>query len=599
MTLLLSGLLALATALLLAGVAANLMLRKWRADQQSKCQLRELLDAAIEGLVICENGAIKDTNAGFARLVGFTQEQLHDTQFVSFISPEYRDRFGRLSAEPEEMELIPADQTRIPVEVTVRENLDQVGSRRIYAVHDVRERKRAEARIRYLAHHDPLTGIPNRTVLNEQLSARLERAWGNDEQFAVISLDLDRFKEVNDVFGHASGDAVLREATRRMRSVLGPEDVITRLGGDEFAIVTGRCDPGRAIETADRLIAAISKDFTIGEKKTSVGLSIGIALFPSHGTTPERLLTNADVALYRAKAQGRGLCCFFNSEMDSAIRDRRALANDLGQALERGELDLHYQPQATVSSLAVRGFEALARWRHIERGFIPPGEFVTLAEENGLVHELGLWVLRQACTEAAKWKSHLGIAVNISALQFQHGDLPHDVIAILSEAGLSPSRLELEITETVLIKDFDRALSMLRRLKALGLRIAMDDFGTGWSSLSTLQAFPFDRLKIDRTFVDKIGRNREADVIVRAVLALGRSLNIPVLAEGVETQHQLDFLRQESCEEMQGYLLARPAPIITFPDLLVETELQMPQLGKAEGADMADARRALRAVAFH
>jgi diguanylate cyclase len=266
--------------------------------------------------------------------------------------------------------------------------------------------------------------------------------------------------------------------------------------------------------------------------------------FPSHGTTPERLLANADVALYRAKAQGRGCCCLFNSEMDSAIRDRRALAKDLGQALERGELHLHYQPQATVSSLAVRGFEALARWRHIERGYVPPSEFVALAEENGLVHKLGLSVLRQACTEAAKWSSHLGIAVNISALQFQHGDLPHDVIAVLTESGLSPSRLELEITETVLIKDFDRALSVLRRLKALGLRIAMDDFGTGWSSF------------------------------VRAVLALGRSLNIPVLAEGVETQQQLEFLRQESCEEMQGYLLSAPAPIITFPDLVDGVEPQ-------------------------
>jgi EAL domain-containing protein (putative c-di-GMP-specific phosphodiesterase class I) len=279
------------------------------------------------------------------------------------------------------------------------------------------------------------------------------------------------------------------------------------------------------------------------------------------------LLANADVALYRAKAQGRNAYCFFNSEMDTAIRDRRALGKDLGQALARGELAIHFQPQAQVSSLAVTGFEALVRWRHPERGFVRPAEFIPLAEENGLVQEIGLWVLREACQEAAKWRNPLSIAVNISTVQFQNTELPQQILAILTETGLPPSRLELEITETVLIKDFDRALSMLRRLKSIGLRIAMDDFGTGWSSLSTLQAFPFDRLKIDRTFIDKIGRRREAEVIVRTVLGLGRSLDIPVLAEAVETQEQLEFLRGESCDEMQGYLLAAPAPIETFPDL--------------------------------
>jgi diguanylate cyclase (GGDEF)-like protein len=388
----------------------------------------------------------------------------------------------------------------------------------------------------------------------------------------VFNLDLDRFKEVNDIFGHASGDAVLIEATRRMRNVLEPGDLVARLGGDEFAIVTGNCDPDRAMRIAERLLASISKDVAIGQQKTSLSASIGIALFPSHGTTPERLLSNADVALYRAKAQGRSTYCSFNSEMDTAIRDRRALAKDLGQALARGELELYFQPQARVSSLAVTGFEALARWRHTESGFVPPGEFIALAEENGLVHELGLSVLRQACQEATKWRNPLSIAVNISPLQFQHADLPQHILATLTETGLPPSRLELEITETVFIKDFDRALSMLRRLKALGLRIAMDDFGTGWSSLSTLQAFPFDRLKIDRTFIDKIGCRREADVIIQAVLGLGRSLDIPVLAEGVETQDQLEFLRSESCDELQGYLLAAPAPIETFPDLVDGTD---------------------------
>jgi predicted signal transduction protein with EAL and GGDEF domain len=346
--------------------------------------------------------------------------------------------------------------------------------------------------------------------------------------------------------------------------VLEPGDLVARLGGDEFAIVSDNCDPNRAVSVAEQLIDAISQDFSIGEQRASVAASIGIALFPSHGTTPEKLLSNADVALYCAKAEGPSAYRFFSSEMDTAIRDRRALANDLCQGLARGELEIHFQPQAKVSSLAVTGFEALLRWHHPERGFVSPAEFISLAEENGLVKELGLWVLRRACQEAAKWDSLLNVAVNISPIQFQQMDLPQHVLAILTETGLQPSRLELEITETVFIKDFDRALSMLRRLKALGVRITMDDFGTGWSSLATLQAFAFDRLKIDRTFIDKIGRRREAEVIVRAVLGLGRSLDIPVLAEGVETEEQLNFLRSESCDELQGYLLAAPAPIEDF-----------------------------------
>jgi diguanylate cyclase (GGDEF)-like protein/PAS domain S-box-containing protein len=565
---LLTFLLAICVVLLLAGAAARFVLRKQNADEQSRLRLRELVDAAIEGLVVCENGAIKEANSGFVRLTGLHPAQLYNEQLASLVAVEYRQQFADLAAESAEVELITVDGKRIPVEITVRDNLDREAYRRVYAIQDVRERKRDEARIRHLAHHDPLTGVPNRVLLHERLGAKLEQAWSNDQQFAVFTLDLDRFKEVNDIFGHASGDAVLLEATRRMRDVLEPDDLLARVGGDEFAIVTGDCDPHRATRIAEQLVDSISQDVAIGEQKVSVAASIGIALFPSHGMTPERLLSNADVALYRAKAQGRSAYCFFNSEMDTAIRDRRALAKDLGQGLARGELEIHFQPQANVSSLAVTGFEALARWRHPERGFVSPGEFIPLAEENGLVHDLGLFVVRQACQEAAKWRNPLSVAVNISALQFQHAVLPHHFLAILTETGLPPARLELEITETVFIKDFDRALSMLRRLKALGLRIAMDDFGTGWSSLSTLQAFPFDRLKIDRTFIDKIGRRREAEVIIRTVLGLGRSLDIPVLAEGVETEEQLEFLRSESCDEIQGYLLAAPAPIETFSYLI-------------------------------
>jgi diguanylate cyclase (GGDEF)-like protein/PAS domain S-box-containing protein len=555
-------------AMLLVGAALSLAMLDRRTRRHAQRRLRELADAAVEGLVICENGAISDANAGFLKMLGLPREQLRGAQLVRFFSPECRGRLATVSGDPQELELIPVEGAPIPVDVTVRQIAERGAQRRVYAIQDLRERKRAEAHIRYLAHHDPLTGLANRITLHEWLAERLERAWETDEQFAVLCLDLDRFKEVNDVYGHAVGDAVLIEAARRMRSVGGSDDLIARLGGDEFVIVSSRCDPGRASALAERLIGLLSEDVVVGDQRTCVGLSIGISMFPSHGTSAEQLLSNADVALYRSKAQGRGIYCFFNSEMDSRMRERRSLAKDLADAIAHGALQLYFQPQARVSSLEVTGFEALARWHHPERGFIPPDQFVALAEENGLINELGLWVLRQSCMEAARWQRPLDIAVNLSPLQFQHGDLPEQILSILMETGLSPGRLELEITETVLIKDLDRALAMLRRLKALGLRIAMDDFGTGWSSLSTLQAFPFDKLKIDRTFIEKLGRYHEADVIVRAVLGLGRSLDLPVLAEGVETEQQLEFLRREGCNEIQGYLLGRPGPITNFAPLL-------------------------------
>jgi diguanylate cyclase (GGDEF)-like protein/PAS domain S-box-containing protein len=540
-------------------------------------RLRELADVAVEGLVTCRDGVIEDANAAFLDLVGLDHGQCIGRELVSFVAPEARQVFATVSERPCDLELSTLDDGRTAVEVAVRE-LHEAGSLRVYTVQDIRQRRIAEERIRFLALHDPLTGLPNRITLQQRLGERLERAWANDEQLAIFCLDLDRFKEVNDVFGHAAGDTVLVEVTRRIREAVGADDVVARLGGDEFAVLSS-CDPMRASALAERLAEWLMDSVAVGERQISVAVSIGIAVFPSHGTTAESLLKNADVALCRAKAPGGPSCCFYNSQMDLVVRERRALANDLALALQAGDLDLHYQPLAQVSSLAVKGFEALVRWKHPTRGFVPPSEFVALAEENGLVHELGLWVLRRACSEAAKWRNPLDIAVNISPLQFHQGDLPEQLLAILIETDLSPTRLELEITETVLITDFDRALSMLRRLKALGLRIAMDDFGTGWSSLSSLQAFPFDKVKIDRIFIDKIGRHKQADVIVRAILGLCRNLGIPVLAEGVETEEQLEFLRREECDDMQGYFLSRPAPIATFSQV-VDGDASQPALIK-------------------
>jgi predicted signal transduction protein with EAL and GGDEF domain len=325
--------------------------------------------------------------------------------------------------------------------------------------------------------------------------------------------------------------------------------------------------PTHAAQLAERLIAAVADDFEIEGHRLRIGLSIGIALYPIDGVDEVSLIGNADAALCRAKAEGRGSIRFFEAEMDHRLRERRALLHDLRSAAERGQLLVHYQPQARIDGEIV-GFEALARWQHPARGQVPPSTFIPIAEDSGLIQRIGEWMLREACREAASWPRPLHLAINLSPVQFRQGDLASLVHQVLLETGLAPHRLELEITESVLVDDLPRALSILRRLKALGVRIAMDDFGTAYSSPSNLQAFPFDKIKIDRSFISNLQRNAQAATIVRAVIALGRGLNLPVLAEGVETRAQLDFLASEACSEVQGFLLGRPLPIAEYAALV-------------------------------
>jgi len=430
-------------------------------------------------------------------------------------------------------------------------------------IQDVTEKKRAEARIARLAHYDSLTDLPNRAAFNACFASVLERAAGSDESFAVLCLDLDRFKEINDVFGHSTGDRLLRAAAERWSQTLQGA-FLARVGGDEFAvIVTENPVPSVAARLAERLIASVADTFKIEGHHLRVGLSIGIAIYPIDGVDEVSLIGNADAALYRAKAEGRGSIRFFEPDMDHRLRERRALLHDLRSATEQGELIVYYQPQGRIDG-EITGFEALARWRHPVRGLVSPTTFIPIAEESGLIHGIGEWILREGCREAASWPKPLRLAVNLSAAQFRHGDLAALVHQVLLDTGLAPGRLELEVTESVLIDDMPRALSILRRLKALGVRIAMDDFGTGYSSLSNLQAFPFDKIKIDRSFISDLERNAQAATIVRAVIALGRGLNLPVLAEGVETRAQLEFLSSEACEEVQGYLLGQPLPIAHY-----------------------------------
>jgi diguanylate cyclase (GGDEF)-like protein/PAS domain S-box-containing protein len=432
---------------------------------------------------------------------------------------------------------------------------------------DITERKRAEAQIHHMAHHDGLTDLPNRVAFSEKLSEMLARAKESGETFAVLCLDLDRFKEINDVFGHSIGDGLLQEVARRFRSV-SRGDFLARFGGDEFTFITATgAQPETAAALAKRLHEALSTDLEVMGHTLRTGLSIGIACYPVDGSDETTLIGNADAALYRAKAEGRGKTQFFEIAMDQRLRERRALQTELRMAVARGELSLHYQPLSRVNGEVV-GLEALCRWNNPGRGNIPPGVFIPLAEETGLIMTIGEWTLREACREAASWPKPLNLAVNLSPIQFRHGDLVGLVHSVLLETGLSPNRLELEITEGVLVEDFERGVSILRRLKALGVRIAMDDFGTGYSSLSYLQAFPFDKIKIDRSFISNVNSNAQSAAIVRSVVGLAQGLKLPVLAEGVETSEQLAFLAREHCDEVQGYLFGRPMAIDAYAEIV-------------------------------
>ncbi len=433
-------------------------------------------------------------------------------------------------------------------------------------VDDRTHRKRAEAKIARLEHYDSLTGLPNRAAFNACIDATLETAAKDGSSFALMCLDCDRFKEVNDVFGHVAGDEFLRRISERLQSAVGGA-FLARTGGDEFVVIATDIDQPSAIEAlANRLLAAVDDDIAVNGHALRAGISIGIAIFPVDGGDVTTLIANADAALYRAKEDGRGMFRFFKADMDQQLRERRLLQQELRSAVERNELTLYYQPQARITGKII-GFEALARWRHPQRGFVPPATFIPLAEESGIIVAMGEWIMREACRQAASWPNPLQVAINLSPVQFRHGDLPGMVHSVLLETGLSPSRLELEITESVLIGDFSRAVSILRRLKTLGVRIAMDDFGSGYSSLSYLQSFPFDKIKIDQTFISNLGRNPQSATIIRAVIGLARGLELPVLAEGVETNDQLAFLLKESCDEIQGFLVGRPLPIEDYAAL--------------------------------
>jgi len=570
-----SGLLAIAVAvasaviliLALAGVA--LEMRDRRRSELENERMRGLANAAIEGLVVCEGERIITVNDSFAALVGDSPDKIVGTTIEQYFQDQ--DALSRLRERPNvpvESAISRLDGVRTPVEL-IQRSVDFAGKPHYaIAVRDLSARKEAENHIHFLAHHDALTGLPNRVTFNAKLDREIKLASESGQRLAILCIDLDRFKEVNDLFGHSAGDRALQNVAKRVTAILDDGQMMARLSGDEFAIVVpGLSNPAMAGRFAESVLEVMQAANENPDLSGVVAASIGIAVFPDDATDRNMLLTHADTALYRAKNEGRGTFRFFEASMGASVRDRRLLEHDLRNAIARGEFSLVYQPQKEIKKGEIIGFEALLRWKHPSRGDVSPDEFIPIAEDTGVILQIGEWVLRAACREAATWTKPLTMAVNVSAVQVHNADFAHMVHEILFETGFAPQRLELEITETALVRDLHRALATLRRIKMLGVRIAMDDFGTGYSSLSNLRAFPFDKIKIDASFIRSVNVNDQAAAIVRSVLGLGRALKLPVLAEGVETAAELEFLRSEFCDEVQGYLVGHPAAIEGFRPL--------------------------------
>ena len=434
---------------------------------------------------------------------------------------------------------------------------------------DVSARRAAEVSAAEMARLDPLTGLPNRLQLRERLDAALARLQRTGEGCALLLVDLDRFKPVNDTLGHPIGDALLQKVADRLRSTVRATDTVARIGGDEFVILqTAVRDPGDTQGLARRIVDLIGRAYMVEGNLVTIGASVGVALAPADGSEADRLLKNADLALYRSKLDGRGTFRFFEPAMDARMQARRQLELDMRHALARREFQLHYQPQMSLASNRLVGCEALIRWRHPERGTVSPLDFIPLAEEIGLIVPIGEWVIRQACRDAMRWPQPLSVAVNVSPAQFKSDRLVETIVSALSNSGLPAGRLEVEITEGVLLQENDKTLQTLHRLRELGVRVSMDDFGTGYSSLSYLRSFPFDKIKIDRSFVQDMSHKPDGEAIIRAIAGLGKSLGMTTVAEGVETPDQIERIRAEGCTDVQGYLISKPLPADELMTLL-------------------------------
>lgn len=555
-------------------IASLLDIRVATSQQREGERVRHLADGTFEGILISRDNVVMDANQSILEMTGLDLNDIKLLKVPDLFAGGFGEKKDTASAladrvgAPEQLELLGPAGRRIPVEVLSREVPYVDGQATVVAIRDVTERKAAEDYIRYLAMHDTLTSLPNRRGLENVLGQVIEQALRNGAEAAVLGLDLDGFKAVNDSLGHHAGDMLLKEVAVRFQAQLRDADYLARLGGDEFVIVLRSvASVDDAIQLAKRLIACLWQPFTLAGHDVYVGVSIGVALCPRDGDTAQMVLKNADIAMYQAKIKGKGQVYEFQAGMETAVRERHDLELDLRAALGRHELQIYYQPLFDVSG-NITGFEALARWPHPERGMIPPDRFIPLAEETGLIVPLGEWVLKTACTVAAGWQSGISIAVNLSPTQFQRVDLVNVVMRTLEETGLEPARLELEVTETLLMEDVPKALALVRDLRALGVRVALDDFGTGYSSLAYLHNFPFDKVKVDRSFINKITNDPNAWTIVESIIVMSHKLKLRVTAEGIETGAQLSMLTEHGCDEMQGFLLGRPMPEIQAARLI-------------------------------
>jgi diguanylate cyclase (GGDEF)-like protein len=564
-----------------AGVSLALIILAvlgWRFDLAAKIRLRrdrrrlrELADVALEGLLICRDDIIITANNSVERLSGHLPGTLTGS-FLSALLPGL-DLASLPEREERESQLIAADGQGVPVRVLRQEVALGHKVQTVIAVRDQRERLRTEAKMRTLAFNDALTGLPNRTRFFDLLGVHTASRRERDQPFAVLMLDLDRFKLVNDTMGHAAGDMVLGMVADRLTATLRDDDMVARLGGDEFAILqlaTGGTDAAYALAT--RIIETIeARPFLLDGQSIHIGTSVGIALAPDDGDDPAVLMRNADLALYAAKADGKGVFRRYDVSLNDQAKDRRALEEDLRRALSEEQFEVHYQPLVDARTGRITSAEALVRWHHPSRGMVSPGEFIGVAEETGLILPLGDWVLRTACKEAMTWPQDMCVAVNLSPAQFRERSLVDNVAAALSYARLEPERLELEITEGMLLTDEKGTIDTLTRLRASGVRISMDDFGTGYSSLSYLRKFPFDKIKIDQSFVRQIPDDAESAAIVRAIITMGACLGMSTTVEGVETLEQFDFSVGEGCDYIQGYHVSHPLRRDDLAALLITT----------------------------
>jgi diguanylate cyclase (GGDEF)-like protein/PAS domain S-box-containing protein len=535
--------------------------------KQREASFRLLFDSNPVPMIVCalDDERILGVNDAAVEHYGYSRaefEQLTIRRLQAFRSePPWAGDRSSDEQTARTWKHVRADGTLIDLAIYSRQLVYGGRPAVLLSLMDITERKRAEARLAFMAQHDGLTGLPSRNLLRQQMDELLPLTRRGAEKAAVLVVGLDNFKTVNDALGHGIGDKLLRSVARRLRSSLREQDLLARLNSDEFAIVqSGLARPEDAVLLSRRLLEAIGDPFLLDGHSVVIGASIGIAMAPGDGEEPEKLLKSAAMALSRAKKDSRGTFSFFEAVMDARAQSRRKIETDLRDAIQNDVLRPHYQPLIDISSGRITGFEALVRWPHPERGMIPPAEFIPVAEETGLINALGGLMLRRACKDAARWPLGVRVAVNLSPLQFRSGNLQQLVMDALKQSGLPAGRLELEITETLLLEKSSQVLATLHALRALRVRISMDDFGTGYSSLSYLRSFPFDKIKIDQSFVRDLGANREGQAIVRSIISLGVGLGVTITAEGVETEAELNCLRSEGCHEGQGFLFSRARP---------------------------------------